>query len=419
MKVEDFQVLAPGELVPTEGGAVAFVPSPLPEELPIDTATVRLLVKAENALGRLAGTTGREFNPYLVSSPMLHREAILSSRIEGTITTPEQLVLIQAEDESSKAHVEDEDTREVLNYMRAMVHGLERLKELPVCLRLIREIHRTLLGGVRGERERPGEFRTYQNWIRGRLDDRIQNARFVPPPVREMNQALADFERYLNRSPSEDHDPLLVQLALIHYQFETIHPFRDGNGRVGRLLIPLLLCSHKRLDAPILYLSAFFERRKDLYVDLLLHVSRTGEWKPWVDFFLRGVWESAEEAVQQANALLALRQRYHRQFQSGRSSALLIRLVDRLFEVPSITIKGAARLLGVTAQAGANNVRKLQEAGILQESTGRRRGQVFIAGEIMRFLYDHGGENPSDPAQTSEAERELAPAGPLRGPQLK
>lgn len=388
MKAEQFRASAPGKLVPTVGGAQAFAPNPLPAQLDLGTSTVKLLARAENALGRLAGTTAREFNPYLVGSPLLHREAILSSRIEGTITTPEQLVLVQAESDRGRHRRVDEDTQEVFNYMQAMIRGLELLQELPVCLRLIREVHKVLLTGVRGDQERPGEFRTHQNWVRGKLDDTIENARFVPPPVPEMTQALDEFERYLNQEPSPDHDPVLVQLALIHYQFETIHPFRDGNGRVGRLLIPLLLCSYGRLDSPILYLSAFFERNRDLYVDLLLHVSQTGEWLPWIDFFLRGVLESSEEAVRQATDLLALRQKYHRQFQTGRSSALLIRLIDRLFQTPSITIAAAADLLGVTQQAASNNIRKLQEAGILRETTGRRRGQIFLASEIMSFMYD-------------------------------
>lgn len=396
MKSEDFQESAPGSLIPTAGGALAFAPDPLPEQLALGSATVRLLAQAENALGRLAGTTAREFNPYLVGSPMLHREAILSSRIEGTITTPEQLVLVQAESSRGRRATADEDTYEVLNYIESMIHGIRRLEDLPVCLRLIREVHEKLLTGVRGGRERPGEFRTDQNWVRGRLDDSIHNARFVPPPVREMTEALEGFERYLNRPPSPEHDPVLIQLALIHYQFETIHPFRDGNGRVGRLLIPLLLCSYGRLDSLILYLSAFFEKNRDLYVDLLLHVNQTGEWEPWIDFFLRGVLESSEESVAQATELLALRQRYHRQFQKGRSSALLIKLIDRLFQTPSITIASAAEHLEVSNQAASNNIKKLAEAGILHETTGRRKGQVFLAAEIMNFMYDTPSESTDD-----------------------
>ncbi len=391
MKAEEFQESAPGRLIPTIGGAQAFVPEPPPESLPIEPSTIALHGRAEHALGRLAGTTARELNPYLVGSPLLHREAILSSRMEGTITTPEQLVLVQAVPNADSAH-DDAEAREVLNYIEAMNHGLRRLDALPVCLRMIREIHGVLMAGVRGGRERPGEFRTDQNWIRGRLDDSIANARFVPPPVAEMSTALSDFEAYLNVDPSSVPLPDLIRLAVVHYQFETIHPFRDGNGRVGRLILPLLLCSLGRLESPILFLSAFFEKHRDTYVDLLLHVSQTGDWKSWIDFFLRGLIESAEEGTRQANDLLALRQTYHRHFQKGRSSALLMRLVDRLFQTPSITIGAAAEVLEVSNQAASNNIKKLIAAGILEETTGRRKGQVFIAREILRFMQDQ----PSD-----------------------
>lgn len=398
MDPKEFTELAPGRLVPTTGGVQAFVPDPLPENLELRGATVRLLAAAENALGRLAGTTAREFNPFLVASPLLRREAILSSRIEGTITTPEQLVLLEAEgDEPRRRSRPDADTQEVLNYVRAMHRGVELLKSLPVSLRLIREVHGVLLTGVRGERERPGEFRQSQSWIRGTLDADISNARFIPPPPPDMRKALHDLESYLNRDQTPDRDPLLVQLALIHYQFEAIHPFRDGNGRIGRLLIPLLLVSHRRLDGPFLYLSAFFERNRDRYMDLLLRVSQLGDWVSWIDFFLRGVYESASEANEQALALLDLRQQYHRRVQKGRSSALLIRLIDELFQRPSITISQAAALLNVTGPAARNNVHRLVSEGILREVTGRKRNQVFVADEIVSFMYDAPTPRPAGP----------------------
>lgn len=392
MRSEDFTAEAPGRLVPTSGGVRAFVPAPLPTDVALSSRAVRLLARAENALGRLQGTAAREFNPYLIGSPLLHREAILSSRIEGTVTTPEQLVLLQTDAEVATARP-DEDTREVFNYIRAMRHGLRRLHELPPSLRLVREIHSELMAGVRGDRETPGEFRTIQNFIANTRADDIHRARFVPPPPSEMMEALDRLERYLNESPDEDSDPLLVRLALAHYQFEAIHPFRDGNGRVGRLLIPLLLCSHGRLDDPLLYLSAYFERNRGRYMDLLLAVSQRGAFVPWIEFFLSGVEESAREATEQAMALLDLRQSYHRAFQRGRSSALLIRLIDRLFEVPSITINQASKLLDVSHPAASNNIRKLVDATILEEITGNRRNQVFVAPRILAFMQ----ENPDVP----------------------
>lgn len=390
MKSEDFTADAPGTLVPTTDGVRAFVPDSIPRNLSLPSHTILLLAEAESAVGRLEGTTAREFNPYLIGSPLLHREAILSSRMEGTVTTPEQLVLLEAETETrGRTPRGDDDTREVLNYVRAMQHGLERLGKLPMSLRLIREIHRVLLAGVRGERHEPGDFRRTQNFIRGPQSEKIEDARFVPPPVPQMKEGLDQFEKYLH--DDDPVDPALVRLALIHYQFEALHPFRDGNGRVGRLLIPLLMCGWERLSAPILYASAFFERHRETYVDLLLRVSQTGDWIAWIDFFLRGVRESATEATDQAVALLDLRQRYHRQFQKSRASASLLRLVDRLFQTPSITIKKASEVLDMTHQGAANNIHRLEDAGILREVTGRKRNQVFVAEEIVGFMYDSGG----------------------------
>lgn len=389
MKASDFNRLMPGRLVPAIDGAVAFVPSPIPRDLELDIATVGLLAAAENAVGRLTGTIGRLVNPYLVGSPLLRREAILSSRIEGTITTPEELVLFEVSRGSASPLVSNvEDTREVFNYMRAMEHGLKLLRELPICLRLIQETHKQLLRGVRGERERPGEFRTTQNWI-GNKGELIHSARYVPPPIPEMTQALDDLEKYLNENWSEGGGlPLLIRLALVHYQFEAIHPFRDGNGRIGRLLMPLILCSSGRMKDPFLYLSSFFERNRDSYNDLMLRVSQAGDWGPWIQFFLRAVAESAVESLQQAEGLLRLRDGYHDRFQRARSSVSLFKLIDALFRGPSISIGQAAGLLKMTHAAAASNVRKLEHAGILVEVTGRRRGQVFLAREIVAFMRD-------------------------------
>ena len=385
MDAAKFSPQSPGRLVPTIQGAQAFVPDPVPRRLDLDLRTIALLAEAEHAVGRLAGTAGRLVNPYLVGSPLLHREAILSSRIEGTLTTPEQLVMLEATGGAAEVQASDREAREVLNYVRAMQHGVRRLRELPVCLRLIREVHGVLLDGVRGEGERPGEFRTAQNWI-GRSGEPIHAARFVPPPVPEMLAALDDLEHALN-DPAPDW-PLLVRLALLHYQFEAIHPFRGGNGRIGRLLMALLLVSSGRLRDPLLYLSAYFERHRDTYMDLLLRVSQVGDWPTWLHFFLRGVLESAQETIDHAEGLLALRQRYHETFQRARSSGLLQRLVDELFRSPAITMGRTAEILGVTHAAAAYNLRKLVAAGIIVEQTGRRRGQLFVALGILAFMRD-------------------------------
>ena len=403
----------PGKLVRTVQDAFAFVPNPLPRSLSalsLSERTINELARAENALGHLRGTTGRLLNPWLVGSPMLHREAILSSRIEGTNTTPEELVLFEAGGPPVEGPSRIEDTQEVANYVAAMRFGLQRLTTIPVCLRLIGELHARLLAGVRGEKERPGEFRTIQNWI-GSPTESIGAARFVPPPVKEMQAALADFETYLNL-PEDHRLPLLIHLALVHYQFETIHPFRDGNGRIGRLLIPLLLCSHARLDEPLLYLSSYFERNREQYKDQLLQVSQKGNWDEWISFFLRGVQECACESTEQAEGLLALRTNYHARFQSARSSALLLKLIDELFRTPSITIRRAAAFLDVTDAAASANLKKLVEAGIIAERTGRTRDQRFLATEIVSFIAKSVGEasGGTPPPKGSDPEQKVVEA---------
>ncbi|HEV8363090.1 MAG TPA: Fic family protein [Gemmatimonadaceae bacterium] len=383
MRAADFTAESPGGLVDIPPGVPAFVPNPLPDVLPLDHAAVRLLADADHAIGRLVGAVGRMVNPFLIGSPLLHREAILSSRIEGTIATPEQLVL--AEIGAPSAAAGDDDANEVLNYIRAVQHGLR--SKLPISLRLIRELHGVLMKGVRGGQDRPGEFREVQNFI-GRPGAWIGDARFVPPPVRAMHECLDVFERRLHAA--DEQLPLLVKLALVHYQFEAIHPFRDGNGRIGRLLLPLLLVREGRLDEPVLYLSAYFERRREAYLDLLLAVSQRGAWLEWVRFFLKGVEESATESLAQANTLLKLRERYHERFRTARSFGVLQQLIDNLFASPSTTMMATAKKLKITPAAASANIRKLQEGDVLREVTGRKRDQVFVAHEILRFM---GGRN--------------------------
>ena len=381
-----FSPLSPGRLVATSDGAAAFVPAPLPPSLQLALETIGLLAEAERELGRLAGAAGRLLNPYLVSSPLLHREAIVSSRIEGTVATPHDVLVLEAADAVVPPLASGlEPTREVLNYVRALEHGIARLSDLPLCIRLISELHGVLLEGVRGNRERPGELRTVQNWIETRGSS-IHEARFVPPPPVEMRQALDDLERYLNEEHSPTALPLLIKVALAHYQFEAIHPFRDGNGRVGRLLITLSLVANGLIRDPLLYMSAYFERSRFEYADRMLAVSTTGEWDGWIRFFLRGVAESARDGLRQTEGLLALRERYQAQFQSARSSGLLQKLVDHLFRRPSVTIGDVARVLGITFASASASVRKLVEAGVLEEATGRKRDQVFVASEIVRFI---------------------------------
>ncbi len=394
MKPSDFSADAPGRLVPTIDGQLAFVPHPPLAEIVFDASTTLLYGDAERALGELKGTTQRLVNPYLIGRPLLRREALLSSKIEGTITTPEQLVLVEATEGTAEQSESDRDTQEVFNYMKAMYHGLSRLTDLPVSLRLIREVHEVLLSGVRGEGERPGEFRSTQNWIGRYKTEPITEARYVPPPVPEMHEALGQLEEYLH---AEVGIPLLVKLAVVHYQFEAIHPFRDGNGRIGRLLIPLLLCSHRYVPDPLLYLSPFFERNYDAYVHLMLRVSQGGEWSQWIRFFLQGIAECSRESVVQAEALLALRDEWRTRFQAARSSALILKLIDELFQSPAMGIPRMSDLLGVTYNAAWSIANKLLDAGILVTTGDRRRNRIFYAPAIMAFMH-------SPPLRTPQGE---------------
>jgi Fic family protein len=379
MQDADFTVDAPGRLVPIPEGGSAFVPAPLPPRLMLDTATANLLAEARGAVGELAGVGRQLPDPHLLISPFLRREAITSSRIEGTYATAEELVLFEAEDSKPPPKP---DVREVANYVRAMEHGLRRLDSLPICSRFIRELHRILMEGVRGQEERPGEFRTVQNVI-GRRGDPIEKARFVPPPPAEMLSGMDELERYI----AEGNDlHILVRTALVHYQFEAIHPFRDGNGRLGRLLASLLFCERKLLPEPLLYLSSFFDRNVDEYRDRLLAVSQQGDWSGWVSLFLRAVQEQSLDAIARACRLLTLWERWRRETQSARSSALLPKLVDALFATPALTIPKAGRIMGVTYAAAQRNVRKLVDAGILRPASDATYNKVYVADEIIKIV---------------------------------
>lgn len=390
MDPSNFTDSAAGELVPiVEGGvrALAFVPAPLPREQHLSPRAVNLLGQAENALGRLQGSVGRMVNPYLIARPLLRREAILSSRMEGTRTTAARLVSLEADAVTTT----DPETREVANYVDAMNHGVALLKHLPLCLRLVRELHEKLLGGVRGAEETPGQERRVQNFI-GRAD--IASARFVPPPPERLESLLRDFEQYLNVADSDDGAPLLVRMAMAHYQFETLHPFRDGNGRVGRLLIPLTLLAHGRMTTPTLYVSGYLEQHKRRYVDLMLEASQTGDFVPWTEFFLDALRSAADESSRRADQLIGLRERYRDQLHEARSSALTLKLVDALFELPLLTTQRAMSVLGVTAATAGQHLNRLVDANILSEVTGRKRDRQFVAPELLAAL--DTDEEPDD-----------------------
>ena len=379
MDPADFTDDAPGELVKTVEGIWAFVPAPLPPRFDIAPATISRLSAADFALGQLRGIGQMLPNAQLLIAPFLRREAILSSRIEGTIASLDQLILFEVE---PSGEPQNSDVGEVANYVSAMEYGLKRLEELPVSLRLIRELHEKLLTGVRGQDRRPGEFRQTQNAI-GQQGRPVEEARYIPPPVVQMNQALSDFELFLHE-PTEL--PILIQLALVHYQFEAIHPFLDGNGRIGRLLLSLLLCEKGYLTQPILYLSGFLEKHRDQYIDSLLRVSQNGDWIGWVNFFLEGVAEQSKDAVERSRLLLDLRQQYRERAQTARASALPLQLLDELFQIPGLTISMAQGLLGVTYVSAQRSVERLVGLGILEEVTGRQRNRVYLAPEILGIV---------------------------------
>ena len=378
MNPADFTALAPGALLTSPQGYPCFVPNPLPPALSLGMSAIESLARAERALGKLAGAGDMLPNPHLLIGPFVRREAVLSSRIEGTIANEEDLVLLNVDPE---VEVRRPDAREVRNYVTALEYGLKRIAELPVSLKLLKELHSLLLKGVRGGDKSPGEFRDRQNFI-GTPGMPLKDARYVPPPVKEMHEALEAFEKFL-RAPSER--PLLIDLALLHYQFEAIHPFRDGNGRVGRLLIPLLLCERKILTKPLLYLSAYLEQHRRRYMDLMLSVSQKGEWETWIEFFLNGIAEQAMDGVERATKLMALWQDYQKRLQTARMSILAQNLVDQLFQQPAMNVGLAQQVLGVSFVSAQNNVMRLVTMGILKEVTGRKRDRIFIAPEILQL----------------------------------
>jgi cell filamentation protein, protein adenylyltransferase len=378
MQPSDFADNKSGRVIKTPQGYWAFVPNPLPPKLEINWELAGNISEADRALSELAGVARTLPNPHLLIGPFIRREAVLSSRIEGTQAGLSDLFFFEA---SQSATPQTPDVYEVANYVNALEYGLARLKDLPVSLRLIREMHESLMKEVRGETMTPGEFRRSQNWI-GPPGCVLMDATFVPPPVDEMTVALGELEKYLHTPSSL---PPLVRSSLVHYQFEAIHPFLDGNGRIGRLLLTLLLCAERLLPQPLLYLSAFFERNRQDYYRLLLSVSQAGTWIEWITYFLRGVAEQSQDAVKRANRLMDLREAYRTKLQSARASALLLQLVDELFSIPAVTIPGMTKRLKVTPRSAQLNVDKLIESGILREVTGRQRNRIFVAPEIVNI----------------------------------
>jgi Fic family protein len=383
MDLDRFKNSQAGRLIKTERGYWAFVPNPLPSAIIYNKEIVGLLSEADHQLGNLSGVGALLPNPDLLITPYIKREAVLSSKIEGTQASLSDLFYFEAANrEERKRETERTDVLEVVNYVHAMNYGMKRLKELPLCLRLIREIHKELMRGVRGEHLTPGEFRRSQNWI-GPPGCTLNEAEFIPPPVQEMNEALKDFEKFLHE---RENFPGLIQCALIHYQFEAIHPFLDGNGRIGRLLITLFLCERKYLVYPLLYLSSFFEKYRSEYYDRLMAVSEKSEWEEWIKFFLRGVAVQSRDAVENSMSILDLLEKYRKLIQKQRTSIYVLKLLEEILLNPFVTVPYASKKLGTTYPTAKSAIQRLKEAKILFEATDKRWGKVYCAKELLELL---------------------------------
>jgi len=373
---EAFTAPEAGRVVRTPRGYFAFVPAPLPPAIRYDEALVLALSRADVALSELSGLGRLLPNPHLLIAPYVRKEAVLSSKIEGTTTDLAGLLQDEAGAEGPPRDLND--VRELRNYVEALEYGVNRLRSLPLSLRLVRELHERLMRGVRRDSATPGEFRRSQNWI-GRSRD-IETATYVPPPIEELNGCLDACERFLH---VRDELPDLVQCALVHEQFEAIHPFLDGNGRVGRLLITLFLIERRRLSQPLLYLSAYIERNRGAYYRLLEGVRTHGDWHSWMLYFLRGIALISKEAVERSSRLMDLRERLRKRVDDHANA---VRLLDELFKNPYVTVARAEKLLGVSNPTARKAVKRLETGRILHETTGREWGRLYLASAILKIL---------------------------------
>lgn len=363
-----------GRYVTQPAGYKAFIPAPLPPKPPIKIGPKLqiLLSHADMALGRLDGSIQTLPNPDLFVLMYVRKEAVLSSQIEGTQSSLQDL--LAAEAKVLKSHI-PRDVDEVINYVSAMNHGIKRLPQLPVSVRLIREIHGKLMNGVRGSHLTPGETRLSQNWI-GPAGCTEAEATFVPPPPGEVPHALGDLERFVHSDKSL---PLLVEIGLAHAQFETIHPFLDGNGRVGRLLITFLLCERGVLHKPVLYLSHYFKRHRRDYYERLQRVRDEGDWEGWLEFFLVGVSEVSAQATETARRILALREQHRAAITDhlGRAAGNGHKILENLYQRPIVSVNAIQKLTGTSYPAANELVSRLTKLDILKEITARKRNRIF------------------------------------------
>ncbi|MCX5844399.1 MAG: Fic family protein [Deltaproteobacteria bacterium] len=370
-----------GAYVKQPTGYRAFIPAPLPPKpaVRIEGELQNLLSRADMALARLDGVAQILPNVDLFIAMYVKKEALLSSQIEGTQASLDDLFAYESGDKLENLN----DVTEVVNYVKAMNYGIDRLQTLPMSLRLIKEIHAILLEGVRGSERLPGEFKRSQNWI-GPPGCTLNEASFIPPPPHEAIEAMGALEHYFHGRPTL---PVLIDCALIHYQFETIHPFLDGNGRMGRLLITFFLYWKEVMHKPLLYLSYYFKRSRQEYYDRLNMVRDTGNYEQWVDYFLKGVVDIAGSAMATARQILELQSNHRRLLWEKKiSSPIAVGILEQLFYTPVVSVGQLAGRLGISYQAASTIVLQLEKAGILRETTGRKRDKRFVYGDYLNIL---------------------------------
>lgn len=373
-----------GRYIRQMNGYRAFIPEPLPPaNLDLGGGVRASLSRADLALGRLDGAVETLPHPELFTAMYVRREAVLSSQIEGTQASLDDLVAAEARLSGQRPVG---DVNEVINYTSALNFGLARLAELPLSARLLREIHQILMHDVRGGHASPGDFRTTQNWI-GAAGRGLAEAVFVPPPPDRVAEHIGSLENFLHR-PTDL--PLLIQIGLAHAQFETIHPFVDGNGRLGRLLITFLLCERKILTKPVLYVSLTLKKRRQEYYERLQAIRDQGQWEEWLVFFLDCVTDAALDASAMVKRILTLREAHRDQIvnEMGARAGKAIRLLERLYRDPYLEVNDASRFLGVSFANANNIVLDLQVMGVLREATGQQRNRIFVYEDYIALFRD-------------------------------
>lgn len=379
MDYDLFKSSPTGKLVPTIHDQLAYVPNDLAPEIDL-AAIFNIYGAASRGIASLNSKITQLGNPNLILRPLQRHEALTSSAMEGTYTTSDELALLEAgEQRNARA-----ETREVNNYREALSHAVQSMDKLPISHRLIRETHGKLLGGLpggRGGNKRPGEYKQFQNWIGGAT---IETARFIPPPPEETQMCMDRLEAFINREAPERIDPLL-EAALVHYQFETIHPFADGNGRVGRILIPIILLERRLIQSPVFYPSASIEGRKDEYIDLMYNVSAKGDWTEWLTFFLRVCADTCAKSVDIVDRLVQLNTEFKRKAMVKYRSNNVIQLIDEMFRSPVTSTPLVQKLLNVTPPAARKTIGSLEEIGLLEKMTFSSKPEYFIARRITEI----------------------------------